>query len=112
AAGESDQDRGQGGSPRQVRHLPAGGSRRPAAVVRPGPGADRPLVPRLCLGLRSSAPTTGSESRRRASAVCRAGGFRGLNEGGASCAVGSGSDGAAPGGAFEGKIVATVPSGG
>src|SRR5262249_27886001 len=33
------------------------------------------------------------------------------NEGEASCAVGSGRDGAASGGVFEGKIVATVPSG-
>src|SRR5262245_7614873 len=44
AAGEADQDRGQGGCPRQVRHLPAGGSRRPAAVVRDASGADRPVA--------------------------------------------------------------------
>src|SRR5262245_23722783 len=45
AAGEADQDRGQGGRPRQVRHLPAGRSRGAAAVVRPDLGADRPPVP-------------------------------------------------------------------
>src|SRR5262249_51423028 len=34
AAGEVGQDRGQGGSPRRVPHLPAGGSRRPEEAVR------------------------------------------------------------------------------
>ena len=34
------------------------------------------------------------------------------SEGEASCAVGSGRDGADAGGVFEGRIVATVPSGG
>jgi hypothetical protein len=38
------------------------------------------LVPRLSLGVRSSAPTTGSERRRRASAVYPEGGFRELRE--------------------------------
>jgi len=55
---------------------------------------------------------TESESRRRPSAVCPVGGFRGLNEGGTSGAVGSGGDDAASGGVFEGKIVATVQSDG
>src|SRR5262249_10977157 len=44
-----------------------------------------------------------------AAAVCPAGGFRGLNEGVVSCAVGSGRDGTTPGGVFGRKIVATVP---
>src|SRR6516165_2748855 len=35
ATGEADQDQGQGGSSRQVRHLPGGGSRCPSEVVRP-----------------------------------------------------------------------------
>jgi hypothetical protein len=41
-----------------------------------------------------------------------AAGFRGLREGEASLAVGSGRVGPAPSGALEGKIVATLPSGG
>jgi hypothetical protein len=47
-----DQDRGQGGRPRQVRHLPVGGSRRPAKAVCPDPGAHRTPAPGLCLGVR------------------------------------------------------------
>src|SRR5262249_61644366 len=50
--GEVDQDRGQGGEALQVCPLPVGGSRRPEKAVRPDPGADRPVVPGLCLGLR------------------------------------------------------------
>jgi hypothetical protein len=57
-------------------------------------------------------PTTRSESCRRTAAVRRAGGLRGLSEDEASCAVGAGRDGAALGGGFEAKIVATVLSGG
>jgi hypothetical protein len=64
----------------------------------------------LCLGVRLSAPTTGSESRRRPSGLCSVGGFRCRNEGEASCAVGSGRDGAASGGVVEGISVATVSS--
>jgi hypothetical protein len=41
--------------------------------------------------------------------VRHAGRFQGLNEGDASCAVGSGRGGAGAGGAFWGKIVAIVP---
>jgi len=52
AVEEVDQDRGQGGEELQVCPLPVGGSRRAAAVVRPDSGADRPLVPRLCFGMR------------------------------------------------------------
>jgi hypothetical protein len=44
-----------------------------------------------------------SESRRPAAAVRPAGGFRGLHEGEASCAEGSGRDGAAPGRSFLGE---------
>src|SRR5207248_8700347 len=50
-----------------------------------------------------------SGRRRRASAVRRSGRFRGRSQGEASCAVGSGGDGAGSGGACWGKIVATVP---
>jgi hypothetical protein len=82
----------------------------PAATVHPNPGADRPPAPDLCLGLRLSAPTTGSESPRRPSGVSSVGGFRVLSEGEASCAVSSGRDDAANGGAFGGKTVATVPA--
>jgi hypothetical protein len=56
-----------------------------------------------------AAPTSGSESRRRASVVRRAGRFPGLSKGEASGAVGSGRDGADCGGAFRVKIVAIVP---
>ena len=112
AAGEAAQGRGEGRDTREVRRVPIGGSRRPAESLRPNPGADRPPAPGLCLGMRLSAPTTGSGSRRRPSGVCSVGGFRGLSEGEASCSVGSGRNGAASGGVFEGKIVATVPAGG
>src|SRR5262249_30677311 len=37
ATGEADQDRCQGGSPRQVHHLPPGASRRPEKAVRANP---------------------------------------------------------------------------
>jgi hypothetical protein len=62
----------------------------------------RPFMPRLCLGVRLPTLTTGSESRRRPSAVCPVGGLRALNEGGTSGAVGSGGDDAASGGVLEG----------
>jgi hypothetical protein len=62
---------GEGGRPRQVHHLPAGGSHRPEKAVRPNPGADRPPAPGLCLGVRLGGPTTGSESRRRGSRCAR-----------------------------------------
>jgi hypothetical protein len=52
AAREVDPDRGQGREALEVLPLLVGGSRRATAVVRPDAGADRPLVPRLCLGLR------------------------------------------------------------
>src|SRR5262249_19845135 len=112
AAREADQDRGQGGSPRQVPDLSAGGSCRPEEAVRPDSGADRPVEPRLCLGLRLAALPNGSVSRRRASVVRRAGRFRGLRKGEASGVLGLGRDGGGTGGAFSGKIVATVPAGG
>src|SRR5262249_44245778 len=112
AAGEADQDRGQGRGALQVRHLPVGGSRRPAEAVRPDSEADRPVDPGLCLGLRLAARTNGSASRRRASAIRPTGGLRGMSEGEASCAPGSGRDGGGTGGAFSGIIVATVPAGG
>ena len=60
---------------------------------------------------RLTDPTSESESRRRASTVCSVGGFRGLNEGDASCAVGSDRDDASSGGVFEGKTVANAPAG-
>src|SRR5262249_2211932 len=111
AAGEADQNRGQGGSPREVRDLPAGGSCRPEEAVRPDSGADRPVEPRLCLGVRVAAALNGSTSRRRASVVRRAGRFQGLSKGEASGAVGSGRDGAAPGGACGGKSLQSFFSG-
>jgi hypothetical protein len=63
----------------------------------------------LCLGVRLSAPTTGSESRRRSSAVCSVGGFRGLNEGEASCAVGIGRGGRLPAAFLRGKSLQSFP---
>ena len=60
---------------------------------------------------RPTDPTSGSESRRRLSAVCSVSGFRGLNEGDASWAVGSDRDDASSGGVFEGKTVASAPAG-
>jgi hypothetical protein len=54
AAGEVDQDRGQGSSPRQVPHLSAGRSRGPAAVVRPDLGGDQPVATGGSLGVRFS----------------------------------------------------------
>src|SRR5262249_6409573 len=50
------QDRGEGGGAREVRRVPAGRSRGPAAVVRGDSGADRPPVPGPCLGLSLVAP--------------------------------------------------------
>ena len=41
AAGEADQDRGQGGPPRQGRDVPAGGGGGAPGVVRGDPGSDR-----------------------------------------------------------------------
>jgi hypothetical protein len=57
-------------------------------------------------------PAAPARNRWRWDASPPASGFRGLHVGEASCAVGSGRDGAAPGGVLEGKIIATVPSGG
>jgi hypothetical protein len=70
-------------------------------AVRPNPGADRPPASGLCLGVRLGGPTTGSESRRRGFAVRPVSGFRGLSEGEASCAVGSGRVGAVRGGVLR-----------
>jgi hypothetical protein len=97
AAGETDQDRGQGGSPREVHQLSVGGSRRPEEAVRPDSRAERPVESGLCLGLRLAAPTNGSESRRQAFVVRRAGRFRRMSPRGASRGVGSGRDGVGSG---------------
>src|SRR5262249_11700919 len=75
AAGAADQARGQGGEALAVPPRSAGGSRRRATVVCPDPGAKRPLVCDLCLGLRlGCCYATESESRRRAFAVPPVGG--------------------------------------
>src|SRR5205085_502550 len=55
--------------------------------------------------------TKRSERRPRASAVRRAGRFRRMSQEEASCAMGSGRDGAGSGNTFWGEIVATVPPG-
>ena len=74
AAGEADQDRGQGGSRTPSTSLfQLAEVAVPAAAVRRDTEADRPAAAGVCLGLRLAAPTNGSASRRRASAVRRAG---------------------------------------
>jgi hypothetical protein len=65
--------------------------------------ADAPAI--LALGVRVPVVTFVNNHF----AVCPAGGFRGLSEGEASGAPGSGRDGAGSGSAFGEKIVAAVP---
>jgi hypothetical protein len=66
------------------------------------------LAADMCLGVRFARLTMQFKRRPRASAVRRSGRFRGMSQGEASCAVGSGRDGAGSG-AFWGDTVATVP---
>jgi hypothetical protein len=65
----------------------------PSELARPDSGAPRRVEPRLWLGLRLAALPNGSESRRPASVVRRAGRFRELRNGEASGSLGSGCDG-------------------
>src|SRR5262245_58675525 len=109
AAAAAEPAGGPAGRPRSGRPLPTGGRGRPAAVVRPDRGAERPLGPRRCLGWRWSAPSPGSERRGRASAGCPAGGWPGRPEGAALGAVGAGRAGSAPGGVRGRTIVVPVP---
>src|SRR5262249_47609878 len=109
AAGEADQDWGQGGRPRQVRHLSVGGSRRAAAAVRPDSGADQPTAFGLCLGASGAAAANPVRTFRRASVVHRWGGIRGLSVGNATGGAGSRCEKLAIVGVFCETIVVTVP---
>ncbi len=79
-----------------------------SSVARPPQHAASPSV----TARRPASGRNGSESRRQASVVRRAGRFRGLSQGEASGALGAGRDGGGIGGSFSGKTVATVPAGG
>jgi hypothetical protein len=77
AAGEADQDRRQGGGPRQVRRLPTGGSRRPAGAVRGTAAPDRAAATGVRLGVSDAGPReTHPTGGRRASAVRQVGRVR------------------------------------
>src|SRR5262249_57133750 len=55
AAGEADQDRGQGGPAFEVRGLSVGGGRGTTEVVRGDPGPDRPVAAGVRVGLSYAA---------------------------------------------------------